>query len=143
MIYFLCQNTKQFVCISLHKTMRKSSLCPIIFFLRAQLKFFKRSPNSLDYIAVHPNSYKQDKSYPLIILLHGYGSNMKDLAPLGNLISKEGYVIVFPNAPNQLMSEFGPEAFSWSNFNTLGNTETLEFIQDMKNTESMLNNFLK
>ncbi len=68
---------------------------------------------------------------------------MQDLAPLGNLISKEGYVFVFPNAPNQLMKEFGPGAFSWSNFNTLGNTENLEFIKDAEKTESLLDNFLK
>ena len=79
----------------------------------------------------------------MIILLHGYGTNMRDLAPLGNLISKEGYIFIFPNAPNQLTSEFGTEAFSWSNFNTLDNTQTSEFVEDMETTESLLNNFLE
>ena len=108
-----------------------------------KLEFIKQSANSLDYITAHPNTYNPAKHYPMIILLHGYGSNMKDLAPLSGLISSEGYIFVFPNAPNQLMNEFGPEAFSWSNFNTLGDTENPEFIKDAENTEFLLNNFLE
>ena len=37
---------------------------------------------SLPYIVVHPNGYQEGVSYPMIILLHGYGANMADLAGL-------------------------------------------------------------
>ena len=54
---------------------------------------------SLPYIVVHPDGYQEGVRYPMIILLHGYGANMADLAGLAPAIHRTGYVYACPNAP--------------------------------------------
>ena len=54
---------------------------------------------NLLYLTVHPDNYRPKERYPLIILLHGYGANMYDLATLAPGIDREGYVYACPNAP--------------------------------------------
>ena len=41
----------------------------------------------------------ETRSYPMIILLHGFGAHMGDLASLAPAIDPTGYVYIFPNAP--------------------------------------------
>ena len=53
----------------------------------------------LAYLTVYPNEYDPALSYPLIILLHGFGANMYDLADLSRAIDPSGYIYVCPNAP--------------------------------------------
>ena len=53
----------------------------------------------LQYLAVLPDGYDSEASYPLIIMLHGFGANMHDLAGLAPAINPSGYVYVCPNAP--------------------------------------------
>ncbi|GIS83655.1 MAG: hypothetical protein CM1200mP15_22870 [Dehalococcoidia bacterium] len=47
---------------------------------------------SLSYLNIYPDDYNPAASYPLVILLHGFGANMQDLAGLTPNISSTGYV---------------------------------------------------
>ena len=69
---------------------------------------------TLHYIAVEPDGYDQSRKYPMIILLHGFGAHMGDLASLAPAIDPEGYVYIFPNAP--IPFEIGPGAtgYGWT-----------------------------
>jgi len=69
---------------------------------------------TLHYIAVEPDGYDPDRTYPMIILLHGFGAHMGDLASLAPAIDAESYVYIFPNAP--IPFEIGPGAtgFGWT-----------------------------
>ena len=68
----------------------------------------------LTYLTVHPQEYDPNLAYPLIILLHGFGANMHDLAVLSRLIDTTGYVYACPNAP--IPVQIGPdmEGFAWT-----------------------------
>ena len=61
-----------------------------------------------------PDGYIQDKNYPMVILLHGYGSNMEDLAGLVPLLDTTGYLYVFPNAPIRIELAPGMVGYAWS-----------------------------
>ena len=63
---------------------------------------------------MEPDGYRDGRSYPLVILMHGYGSNMSDLAPLAPMISREGYLFAFPNAPIRLDFGLGMIGYAWS-----------------------------
>lgn len=66
---------------------------------------------TLHYIAIEPDGYDPAQSYPMIILLHGFGAHMGDLASLAPAIDSEGYVYIFPNAP--IPFEIGPGALGY------------------------------
>jgi len=55
--------------------------------------------SSLDCLAVSPDDYVEGKSYPLIILLHGFGANKDDLSALASVIDRTRYLYVLPDAP--------------------------------------------
>ena len=69
---------------------------------------------TLHYIVVEPDGYDASRKYPMIILLHGFGAHMGDLASLAPAIDSEGYVYIFPNAP--IPFEIGPGAtgYGWT-----------------------------
>ncbi len=66
---------------------------------------------ALDYVLATPDGFAPDASWPLVVLMHGFGANMYDLASLATAIDPAGYVYAFPNAPYQLM---GMGGFSWA-----------------------------
>ena len=66
---------------------------------------------ALEYVLTTPDGFTPDGSWPLIVLMHGFGANMYDLASLATAIDPTGYVYAFPNAPYQLM---GLGGFSWA-----------------------------
>ena len=70
--------------------------------------------STLHYIAIEPDGYDSAHSYPMIVLLHGFGAHMGDLASLAPAIDTEGYVYIFPNAP--IPFEIGPGAtgYGWT-----------------------------
>jgi phospholipase/carboxylesterase len=68
----------------------------------------------LSYVAVMPDDYDPAKRYPMIIMLHGFGSHMHDLAPLAELIHPTGYIYVCPNAPLQFQLGPGQLGFGWT-----------------------------
>jgi phospholipase/carboxylesterase len=69
---------------------------------------------ALPYILVKPEGFAANGSYPLIVLLHGFGTSMYDLASLAPAIDDAGYVYAFPNAPYSVNLGFGGSGFSWS-----------------------------
>ncbi|MDA1129117.1 MAG: dienelactone hydrolase family protein [Chloroflexi bacterium] len=67
----------------------------------------------LQYITVVPDEYTPDSTYPLVIMLHGFGANMQDLAGLAPAINATGYVYACPNAPIPFNLAPGHSGFGW------------------------------
>jgi phospholipase/carboxylesterase len=67
----------------------------------------------LKYLTVLPDGYDADASYPMIIMLHGFGANMHDLAGLAPAINPTGYVYACPNAPIPFNLGLGHAGFGW------------------------------
>ena len=53
----------------------------------------------MKYLTLLPDDYDPQTSYHLIIMLHGFGANMQDLAGLAPVINSQDYVYACPNAP--------------------------------------------
>ena len=68
----------------------------------------------LTYLTVYPSGYKEDTSYPMIMMLHGFGASMYDLAGLAQVIHDSGYIYVCPNAPIPLQIGPGSLGFAWA-----------------------------
>jgi phospholipase/carboxylesterase len=71
---------------------------------------------ALRYITVEPDGYSDGDRYPLVVLLHGFGSHMGDLASLAPAIDSTGYLYAFPNAPHPLDIGYGATGFAWASF---------------------------
>ncbi len=70
--------------------------------------------NSLAYILVEPDDYDENQEYPAVILLHGFGASMRDLAGLAPAIDRSGYLYLFPNAPIQMQIGPGVTGYAWT-----------------------------
>ena len=92
--------------------------------------------NGLQYLTVVPDDYDTDVSYPLVIMLHGFGANMHDLAGLAPAINPSGYVYACPNAPIPFNLGLGHAGFGWM---TPRGGSTPE---EVANSESLLADFL-
>ena len=68
---------------------------------------------TLKYVVVHPDGYNPGVEYPLVILLHGFGANMADLASLAPAIERERYIYVCPNAPIPFDLGGGAIGYGW------------------------------
>ena len=68
----------------------------------------------LKYITVLPDDYNPDVRYPLLIMLHGFGANMQDLAGLAPVINSRGYVYACPNAPIAFDLGGGQAGYGWT-----------------------------
>ena len=67
----------------------------------------------LKYLTITPDGYDPEISYPLMVMLHGFGANMQDLAGLAPAISSTGYVYACPNAPIPFQLGPGQTGFGW------------------------------
>ena len=67
----------------------------------------------LQYVTVVPDKYTSGDSYPLVIMLHGFGANMQDLAGLAPAINSTGYIYACPNAPIPFQLGPGQTGFGW------------------------------
>ena len=67
----------------------------------------------LKYLVLEPDGYEEGREYPVVILMHGYGSSMSDLAALCPIIDRKGYLYVCPNAPIRIDVGPGMEGYSW------------------------------
>ena len=92
---------------------------------------------SLRSLIVEPDDYDPDREYPLIFLLHGYGSNMSDLANLTPAISRTEYLYVCPNAPVAFDLGMGQTGYAWANL--YGNT----YDQEAMASEERFMDFLE
>ncbi|MEC8858305.1 MAG: hypothetical protein VX664_13065 [Chloroflexota bacterium] len=97
----------------------------------------KNEGSGLQYITVVPDEYTEDSSYPLVIMLHGFGANMQDLASLAPAINSTGYVYAFPNAPIPFQLGPGQTGFGWMTPRGGGTTE------ETANSEKLLNDFFE
>lgn len=69
--------------------------------------------DGLHYLAIFPDDYDADADYPLVVMLHGFGANMQDLAGLAPSINRKGYVYVCPNAPIRFQLAPGMFGYGW------------------------------
>lgn len=68
---------------------------------------------TLRYVAVTPDGYDAAKSYPTMVMLHGFGANMEDLAPLGAMINP-GLLYLCPNAPIEMQLSPWQLGYGWT-----------------------------
>lgn len=68
---------------------------------------------ALKYLVVEPDNYQAERPYPMVVLLHGYGSHMGDLGSLCSAIDRSGYIYVCPNAPLAMDVGFGTVGYAW------------------------------
>ncbi|MCH2536098.1 MAG: dienelactone hydrolase family protein [Dehalococcoidia bacterium] len=68
----------------------------------------------LKYLTITPDGYDPELPYPLMIMLHGFGANMQDLAGLAPAISSTGYVYACPNAPISFDLGGGHIGYGWT-----------------------------
>jgi len=80
----------------------------------------------LRYVTVVPDDYTPDSTYPLVIMLHGFGANMQDLAGLAPAINDTGYVYACPNAPIPFQLGPGQTGFGWMTPRGGGTSEETE-----------------
>ena len=69
---------------------------------------------ALRYVVMEPDEYDPDRSYPLVVLLHGFGSHMGDLAGLCPALERRRYLYALPNAPTRIDLGFGSVGFAWT-----------------------------
>ena len=89
----------------------------------------------LQYVTVVPDDYTPDSSYTLVIMLHGFGANMQDLAGLAPAISADGYVYACPNAPLPFQLGHGQTGFGWLTPRGGGT------VEETTNSEKLLGDF--
>ncbi len=77
------------------------------------MKAEQRQGGPLQHLVILPDDYDASLSYPLVILLHGFGASMRDLAGLAPAISATGYVYLCPNAPISFDVGMGQAGFGW------------------------------
>ncbi len=69
---------------------------------------------TLAYVLAKPEGFTPDGSFPLVVVLHGFGAGMHDLASIANALDPIGYVFAFPNGPYEVdLGMFGT-GYSWS-----------------------------
>ncbi len=92
----------------------------------------------LAYRVLEPDGYDAGRSYPLVILMHGYGSHMGDLVSLAPMIAPRGCLFAFPNAPIRMDFGLGMVGYAWSvppeaEFDADGRSERLVegFVEDV------------
>ena len=90
----------------------------------------------LSYLTVLPDGYVQDRPYPLVMMLHGFGSNMYDLADLAPALNPKEYVYVCPNGPLEMQPGF---SFAWSRMRNMASPADVQ--QDLHRSEQMLGAF--
>lgn len=91
----------------------------------------------LNYLVIHPDDYSSDVDYPMVILLHGFGASMADLAGLSPAIDRKGYIYACPNAPTAFNLGSGMVGYGWT---PPRGTATPE---DVQNAETLLEGFFQ
>ena len=77
------------------------------------MKIEENSGDALRFLIAYPDNYSESSKYPLIVMLHGYGAHMGDLASLAPELHRSGYIFAFPNAPSRVDFGGGAWAYSW------------------------------
>ena len=77
------------------------------------MKAIEHQGKGLLYLTIEPDDYGPDRDYPLMILLHGFGANMQDLATLAPAISRDGYIYACPQGPLAFELAPGQMGYAW------------------------------
>ena len=77
------------------------------------MKIEENSGGALRFLIAYPDDYSESSKYPLIVMLHGYGAHMGDLASLAPRLHESGYIFAFPNAPLRVDFGGGSWGYSW------------------------------
>lgn len=86
-------------------------------------------PKTLNAISIPPNS--GEKPTHLLVMLHGWGANYQDLAPLASMLNLPSFTYLFPNAP--FAHPQVPGGRAWYALQTqeyTGLTESRQLLQD-------------
>ena len=94
---------------------------------------------SLNFITVTPDDYNPAVSYPLVIMLHGFGAHMGDLASLAPAIEDKGYVYACPNAPIPFDFGGGHMGYGWMPRQNVAAPEEVEAAR--ASSEALLTDF--
>lgn len=86
---------------------------------------------SLNYVTIKPDGYDESRDYPVIVLVHGFGANMYDLANLSPAISQTGYVYICPNGPIPLDLGNGMTGFGWTTPDSFNDPEAMQKTEDL------------
>ncbi len=87
--------------------------------------------SGLKYMTVVPDGYTPESRYPLIVMLHGFGANMQDLAGLAPMINQEGYVYACPNAPLAFDLGGGHAGWGWMAPRGMSTPEQVQNAEDL------------
>ena len=87
--------------------------------------------NSLTYLLVEPDGFDENLEYPVVVLLHGFGASMTDLASLAPAIHRSGYVYLFPNAPIAMQVGPGMTGYAWTPPGQTGADGTAERAEEL------------
>jgi phospholipase/carboxylesterase len=98
------------------------------------MKAAEHQGRSLLYLTVEPDDYDANLQYPLIILLHGFGANMRDLASLAPAINREGYVYACPQAALAFQIGPGMMGYGWMPRGAEATTEHIKQAEDALDT---------
>ncbi len=93
----------------------------------------------LRYVTLLPDDYDPAVSYPLVIMLHGFGANMMDLSGLAPAINDTGYLYAFPNAPMTFNLGMGHMGYGW--YTPRGQGSPLQVQQEVQQSEALLAGF--
>ena len=77
------------------------------------MKAEKYQGKTLAYLNLYPDDYNPELSYPLVVMLHGFGANMQDLAGLAPDIEPNRYLYNCPNAPLPFRIGPGTVGYGW------------------------------
>ena len=91
---------------------------------------------SLKFLTVTPDDYDPAVSYPLVIMLHGFGAHMGDLAGLAPAIEDKGYVYACPNAPMAFDFGGGHVGYGWMPRQNVASPDEVEAARH--NSETLL-----
>ena len=101
----------------------------------APMKAERHQGKHLKYLTVVPDDHDPEVNYPLVIMLHGFGANMQDLASLAPAIESAGYVYACPNAPISFDLGMGQVGYGWTPPRGEATAE------DIQNAEGLLSGF--
>ena len=97
------------------------------------MKTLEHDSEFLKFLAVYPDEYDENKYYPVIILLHGFGSYMGDLSVLAPAINRNSYIYIFPNAPIPIQISPIFTGYGWTSPGNFNDPQELKYIRNLLN----------
>ena len=105
------------------------------------MKTERHDGRSLPFLTVLPDDYDPAANYPLVIMLHGFGAHMGDLAGLAPAIEDKGYVYACPNAPLAFDFGGGYTGYGWMPRQNVASPEEVQAAREK--SEALLEDFFE